>query len=291
MLIKARKADEEIIVIDGGSKDGTPAYLESLYEKNQIQQYLSEPDKGEAHGCNKAILKAKGELIKIISDDDIYSFEAIDGCKKFMLENREYDLMASNIIQVNLSSNEKVKAVFIKNNERDFEDWKNGKRANTFFCGLSLMMRRSSLPLLGLFNTYFKMIDIEYCVRVTSIKAKIAYSTNPVVISIINDNSNSTLFTAAYEKEYIKVSFAYEYFNNYLINYNYHNPYSIKDSVTNFFKLLKNRAGKQKIVNSNYTISTNEFDNIEKSNYEEIYLRGLQLMTDFSKKYKAVFIR
>ena len=172
-LIRACKSDEEIIVIDGGSKDGTPEYLEELYKKNEIHQYLSEPDKGEAHGFNKAMLRANGELIKIISDDDIYFFEAIESCKKFMIENKEYDLMASNIIQMNLSAPKKISADFIKNNERDFLDWKNGKRINTFFCGLSLMMRRSSLPLLGLFNNYFKMIDIEYCVRVTSIKAKI----------------------------------------------------------------------------------------------------------------------
>ena len=208
-----------------------------------------------------------------------------------MLENKEYDLMASNIIQMNLSTQQKINAVLIKNNERDFTDWKNGKRPNTFFCGLSLMMRKSSLSLLGLFNTYFKMIDIEYCVRVTSIKAKIAYSTNPVVISIISDDSNTSLFTSVHEKEFIKVSFAYEYFNNYLKNNNYYHPYSIKDSLTNLFKLIKNRIIKQKIENLNYTISSNEFDTIDKSNYEVIYHAVLKLMLEHTKKNESIIIK
>jgi glycosyltransferase involved in cell wall biosynthesis len=36
-LIAARLSDEEIVVTDGGSKDGTPDYLRGLYEAGQIQ--------------------------------------------------------------------------------------------------------------------------------------------------------------------------------------------------------------------------------------------------------------
>ena len=36
-LVAARRPDEEIVVADGGSSDGTPAYLQGLYETGQTQ--------------------------------------------------------------------------------------------------------------------------------------------------------------------------------------------------------------------------------------------------------------
>ena len=35
-LVETRRDDEEIVVCDGGSKDGTPAYLQELYDAGLI---------------------------------------------------------------------------------------------------------------------------------------------------------------------------------------------------------------------------------------------------------------
>ena len=290
-LIEACKKNEEIVVIDGGSSDGTKEYLENLYANHKIHVFISEKDFGEAHGYNKALLIAKGELIKIISDDDIYAFDEIQKCKKFMLENEEIDLLASNVIQVNLLSGSKTAAYYIKNQELDFIDWKNGNRPNTFFSGLTLMIRKTSLPLLGLLNNYFKMVDLEYCVRVTSIKSKIAYYTNALVVSTINADSNSKLFVEKYEKEQIKVSLTYEYFNTYLSNQRYYNPYSFKDSfkyLTNMFfnKLLR----KNKFSNANYLIETDLFNEINVSSFEKIVNTCSKLIVEQNNINQGSFI-
>jgi glycosyltransferase involved in cell wall biosynthesis len=71
-LINNCKEDEEIVISDGASSDGTITFLESLLRDGKIHQFVSEKDFGEAHGFNKAILLANGELIKLISDDDIF---------------------------------------------------------------------------------------------------------------------------------------------------------------------------------------------------------------------------
>src|SRR5438552_17918629 len=74
-LMDNRKDDEEIIVTDGGSTDGTREYLQKIYQDGKIDQYISEKDFGEAHGFNKGIMKARGELVKIITDDDVFDFD------------------------------------------------------------------------------------------------------------------------------------------------------------------------------------------------------------------------
>ena len=100
-LIEACEEDEEIVVYDGGSTDGTREYLEQLYRENKIHQFVSEKDYGEANGYNKAMLDARGAIIKIISDDDAYEFESIHYCKRYMIEHPEIHLVASDGFGVN----------------------------------------------------------------------------------------------------------------------------------------------------------------------------------------------
>ncbi len=58
----------ELIVIDGGSTDGT---VEILRQKSdQIQYWVSEPDTGICNAWNKGVQKARGEWIGFLGADD-----------------------------------------------------------------------------------------------------------------------------------------------------------------------------------------------------------------------------
>ena len=61
----------ELIVIDGGSTDGTLDILE-LY-RNNISIFVSEPDRGIYDAMNKGIHLASGDIIGILNADDIYA--------------------------------------------------------------------------------------------------------------------------------------------------------------------------------------------------------------------------
>ncbi|MDP1595527.1 MAG: glycosyltransferase family 2 protein [Methylotenera sp.] len=63
-------ANKELIVIDGASTDGTVNLLESNREK--IEYFISEPDKGVYNAWNKGLLQAKGEWICFIGADDYF---------------------------------------------------------------------------------------------------------------------------------------------------------------------------------------------------------------------------
>lgn len=62
----------QVIVADGGSKDGTIEVLERYAERYPELQWLSEPDDGPADAVNKGLSRVGGEIVGIQSSDDIY---------------------------------------------------------------------------------------------------------------------------------------------------------------------------------------------------------------------------
>ncbi|MGK0307850.1 MAG: glycosyltransferase involved in cell wall biosynthesis, partial [Urechidicola sp.] len=60
--------DIEYIVIDGGSTDGSKAYIE-LYHKD-LAYWVSEPDQGIYHAMNKGIDQATGDYLLFLNSGD-----------------------------------------------------------------------------------------------------------------------------------------------------------------------------------------------------------------------------
>lgn len=178
---------DEIIIVDGGSTDGTVGYLNELYNKGLITLFVSERDFGEAHGFNKGLLMARGQLIKIISDDDAFYWPGIKSCVDFMQANENIDIMGSDGGFFDWRQSQKIAAITYEN---DFSRYKESGRPFAF-CGLGLLIRRTSLPMLGLFDTNFMRIDAEYSLRVTSGRVQLAWCANPLWLRIVNPASNS----------------------------------------------------------------------------------------------------
>ena len=197
-LLENIKDDEEIIVTDGQSTDGTVEYLQALHDEGKIQQFVSEPDCGEAHGFNKAFLMARGELIKVLTDDDVFYYPGIQECREFMLSHLEVDMLGTN--GAGYQGHEK-NPIQLMTYDENFEKYKS--EALPFpFCGLGLMMRKSSLSKLGLFHTGFVRVDYEYALRATSLKkANIAWYTGFCWIRVANPQSNSTVYLDKMETE------------------------------------------------------------------------------------------
>ncbi len=69
-IITQNYSPNELIVIDGGSTDGSLSTLKNYTEF--ISYWKSEPDKGIYHAWNKALKHAKGEWICFIGADDYF---------------------------------------------------------------------------------------------------------------------------------------------------------------------------------------------------------------------------
>jgi glycosyltransferase involved in cell wall biosynthesis len=65
----------ELIIIDGGSNDGTVGMLEA--RRGDIAYWISEPDKGIYNAWNKGVRQANGEWICFIGADDFFWDEQV----------------------------------------------------------------------------------------------------------------------------------------------------------------------------------------------------------------------
>jgi len=70
-VLSQEYANIEFIVIDGGSTDGTQAVIERY--RDQIDCYVSEPDRGIYDGLNKGIERATGDIVAFLHSDDLYT--------------------------------------------------------------------------------------------------------------------------------------------------------------------------------------------------------------------------
>jgi GT2 family glycosyltransferase len=60
----------ELIVVDNGSTDGTPAYLRLLAERNpQVRLILNPTNAGFARACNQGLAVADGDVLVLLNDD------------------------------------------------------------------------------------------------------------------------------------------------------------------------------------------------------------------------------
>jgi glycosyltransferase involved in cell wall biosynthesis len=62
--------EKELIIIDGGSTDGTIEIVQSYGQK--INVFISEPDNGIYDAMNKGLSLATGDIVSILNSDDFY---------------------------------------------------------------------------------------------------------------------------------------------------------------------------------------------------------------------------
>jgi glycosyltransferase involved in cell wall biosynthesis len=65
------RAEVELIVVDGGSTDGSAAILRR--HASEIDGLIREPDRGPADAINKGIARSTGEVIAWLNADDLYT--------------------------------------------------------------------------------------------------------------------------------------------------------------------------------------------------------------------------
>jgi len=189
-LMEALQPDEEIVVVDGNSTDGSKEYLQQLFNAGSIHQFISEPDKNQAHGWNKALLMAKGSIIKKIIDDDVFCYPAINKCKQYMLQNADVDVVISNDLGCSLTNHNNIQR---SGRQPQFEKWKAGLTPTFTFGDVHMLIRRSALAYIGLYNTSFIMMDWEYSLRISHSKSNICYFTGYNALSVSHPQTVSAL--------------------------------------------------------------------------------------------------
>ena len=250
-LLEHVQSDEEIVVTDGASTDGSKEYLENLFQSGKIHQFISERDKCEAHGWNKAFLMARGELVKLITDDDVFYYPAIRECREFMLIHPEIDVLRGNIAVAD-TGNFNSQQITVVNEYMDaFVNWLNGSQKPFLICGISMMFRKDSLPLLGLFHTQTRMPDLEHSLRIATL-ANMAFYTKVIAIHLENPASiTRAISPQEWKDEYERVTQFYSPPGN--IN-SKNNPPTLRQRIINLATRIMSYFNKMSSDSNSQTI-------------------------------------
>lgn len=88
----------ELIVMDGGSTDGTTDILESY--ANRLM-YTSQPDKGQSDAINRGLKKASGDILCWLNSDDLFEPGALFAVAKAFRDNPHVEFVYGNGYNVN----------------------------------------------------------------------------------------------------------------------------------------------------------------------------------------------
>ena len=160
--------EDELIVVDGASTDGTYEII-SRYG-DLVDVFICEPDSNATHALNKGIMLARGRYIKQITDDDEIYPDAMEQAISVMDGYPDIDILVCGGTR---ELNSKVSPVYVPRGV------KYGKSpADLFrysFCGVGLLMRRCSFPYLGLFNNFGGATDGEFVVKAIRNRASVKF--------------------------------------------------------------------------------------------------------------------
>jgi hypothetical protein len=133
------------------------------------------------------LLTARGELVKVITDDDAFYWPGIQACKQYMLRHAEIDAIGTAVAGTGMRL---ADPFVLMDYQSDYLAWT--QLARPFgFCGLGHMLRRRSFALMGLFHPDLVRVDLEFTLRLTSGSANVAWYTGYTWTRIANLQSNA----------------------------------------------------------------------------------------------------
>jgi glycosyltransferase involved in cell wall biosynthesis len=167
---------DELVIVDGGSTDDTAKVVEA--NRDIVSMFISESDKGEAHGFNKGILASRGRFIKFITDDDYIYPQAMRDAVALMESHPEVDALVCGGENYDLDPNtgqtHLIGYYYLPKDCRVAADIET--TLMYVGCGVGLLLARKAISLAGLLDTTFRAVDVEYFGRLIACKADLRYA-------------------------------------------------------------------------------------------------------------------
>lgn len=158
--------NREVIIVDGASTDGTVELLKSYGDR--ITRWVSEPDEGEYFAYNKALGVATGEIIKVMTDDDVLRPGALRVAARYFAEHPEVDILFGQTAVWD----ERARAALCVKETRVTDASKltlrNWLRGSQGVKSVAAFVRRKVFNDIGLFATGYSCGDTEFWARAAS---------------------------------------------------------------------------------------------------------------------------
>ncbi len=170
-VLKQTYQDFEIVITDDGSKDETVRIIKSFTDP-RIKLFCFNQNQGACVAANKCISEAKGELISMLSSDDVFAHDKLEKQVRFLDQNPEVGAVFSyaQIIDEDgnnfTDENHFYKHIFIQTNRTRFE-WLN----HFFFkgnclCHPSALIRKQCYDEIGQYDERFAQLpDFDLWIR------------------------------------------------------------------------------------------------------------------------------
>jgi len=86
-IVDQKYPNIEVIILDGGSTDGTVEIIKDYASKYSWISWESKKDKGQVDAIDKGLEKASGQILTYINADDIYQADALIKVGKYFTKN------------------------------------------------------------------------------------------------------------------------------------------------------------------------------------------------------------
>lgn len=186
----------EYIIIDGGSNDGSAAYIESQSE--HIDYWVSEPDQGVYYAMNKGIEVVRGEYLLFLNSGDILNNDnVLFALKKSLLLDR--DIVYGDLWIVDEKGKE------FRNRYPDFIDFSFLKQ--TSLGHPSTVIKKELFQTYGLYRTDLKIVsDWAFFVKVLG-RHKVSHcKVDPIIATFYEGGlSTATIYQQQHLEERKKV--------------------------------------------------------------------------------------
>ena len=169
----------EVIIIDAASTDGTQDVIKSY--GNRISKWVSEPDGGEYFGINKGIALATGDIVKLMSDDDVLRPGVLQKVAAYFDAHPDVEIVFGQTVVWEERSGTPVRlfeTVMMDESRLKLWNWIHERQTVT---SLSSFLRRGVFQRIGLMSTEYICGDVEYWTRAASRGVKMGLMPDVVI--------------------------------------------------------------------------------------------------------------
>lgn len=151
----------ELLVADGGSRDGSIELLQSWAARDRRVRIVSRADKGPGNALNRAFRQARGTMIGWLNADDLYPPGSLARAVAALHANQEWLMIFGEGLEFNDNTG-KVRRYPTLPASVGLE----GLRAHCFICQPTVVFRRSMAVILGPFDEHWQTaFDFDYWLR------------------------------------------------------------------------------------------------------------------------------